>query len=86
MYQGLGPRNINGAWLSSDRPPLQTGIVLIQKFLELRFGSITHYQVIGTISQCIWIPAVWGMCRQFNISSRKIAITFLFLIFNGFFY
>jgi hypothetical protein len=47
-------------WLSSDRPPLQTGYVLAQR----PFGwdeSGLHYQVLGVVLQQLWIVGMWAL-------------------------
>ncbi len=86
LFAGKDPRLIFGDWLSSDRPPLQTGIVLSQRFLGSLFGDKQlHYQLIATIAQCAWIPAVWSLSRNLKLSFFKIAVIFTFLIFSGFF-
>jgi hypothetical protein len=49
-----------GDWLSSDRPPLQIGYVL----LERPFGWDTnglHYQVLGVVLQQLWIVGLWAL-------------------------
>ncbi len=47
-------------WLSSDRPPLQTGYVLAQR----PFGWDTaglQYQVLGVVLQQLWIVGMWAL-------------------------
>lgn len=86
LFHGNDPRLIHGDWLSSDRPPLQTGIILSQRHLGSVFrDAMLHYQLSATILQCIWIPAVWGLCRKIGLFFSNIAIIFMFLIFSGFF-
>jgi len=86
LYKGTDPRQIKEliGMLSSDRPPLQSGMVLVQRPLMF-FNLSLQYQIISTIFQCSWIPAIWALCRAINLSARKIAILFSFLIFSGFF-
>lgn len=83
IYQGDDPRNLLGDWLSSDRPPLQTGIILWQRPIMTLTGL--SYQTLGTIAQCSWIPALWTLCRKIKLSGRQIAVVFTFCIFSGFF-
>ncbi|MDM8553164.1 hypothetical protein QUF75_00320 [Desulfococcaceae bacterium HSG7] len=86
LFAGNDPRLILDSWLSSDRPPLQTSIVLSQRLLGSLFDDKQlHYQTIATISQCAWIPAVWSLSRNLKQSFFKIAVIFTFLIFSGFF-
>jgi hypothetical protein len=54
------PSTFPGDWLSSDRPPLQTGYVLSQRC----FGWDTtglHVQVLGVVLQQLWILGLWGL-------------------------
>ncbi len=83
LYSGADPRKIMGDWLSSDRPPLQAGIILVQRPIMALTGL--SYQVLATIAQCSWVAAVWALCRAMNLSGRRIALVFAFLIFSGFF-
>lgn len=49
-----------GEWLSSDRPPLQVGYVLVER----PFGWDTsglHYQVLGVVLQQLWIVGLWAL-------------------------
>jgi len=86
LFHGNDPRLIHGGWLSSDRPPLQTGMILSQRHLGFIFNdAMLHYQLLATILQCSWIPAVWGLCRKLGLSFFKIAIILMFLVFSGFF-
>ncbi|MDM8553163.1 hypothetical protein QUF75_00315 [Desulfococcaceae bacterium HSG7] len=86
LFAGLDPRILFGDWQSSDRPPLQTGIVLSQRLLGSLFcAPKLHYQIIATIAQCAWIPALWCLCRHLKLTFFKIAAVFMFLIFSGFF-
>lgn len=87
LFHGQDPRPLLNDWLSSDRPPLQTGIFLLQypltKIIKLPTGL--HYQVLGTIAQCSWVAAVWALCRTMQLSGKQIAIVLSFAIFSGFF-
>ncbi len=88
LYNGEDPRPLLGDWQSSDRPPLQAGIFLLQRptaeLTNLRGGL--HYQIIGTIAQCSWVAAVWALCRTIKLAARPIAIIMAFCIFSGFFF
>ena len=61
LSAGQDPRQILGDWLSSDRPPLQTGILLLQHPLTTvtPVPAGLQYQTLGTILQMSWVPAVW---------------------------
>ena len=87
LYVGSDPRHLIGDWLSSDRPPLQSGLMLVQRpFMDLtRLELGLHYQLLATIIQCSWVPAMWALCRTVNLSGQRIALVMGFSIFSGFF-
>jgi hypothetical protein len=43
------------------------------------------YQILSTVVQCIWVVAVWILCRIANISRQSSAMVILLSIFSGFF-
>ncbi len=88
LYRGLklGPVRL-GNFLSSDRPPLQAGLLLMQRPL---MGIIPgfkefQYQVLGTVAQVSWVPAVWTICRLARLPLPRLALVFCFCTFSGFF-
>lgn len=86
LFNGNDPRGFLQGWLGSDRPPLQTGIVLSQRLLGVIFyAPQLHYQIIGTLLQLLWIPAVWSLCSYMRFSFGKTVTVLIFLIFSGFF-
>ncbi|HET8863848.1 MAG TPA: hypothetical protein VFM94_11435 [Solirubrobacterales bacterium] len=85
-----GPPPPFGDWLSSDRPPLQSGYVLAQR----PFGwddSGRHYQVLGVVVQQLWILGMWAVLCAARIRPfvRGLAIFALMVsdiaIVHGFF-
>jgi hypothetical protein len=54
---GTIPSPLHNDWLSSDRPPLQTGLYLL---LTLRDGLLS-YQVVATWLQATFLFGVWGL-------------------------
>ena len=73
-----------GDWLSSDRPPLQAGIFLLERPLRLFGNTGLHYQVLGTALQCFWVCAVWCLLTEFGTRARHIGEVLAFLVFSGF--
>jgi hypothetical protein len=64
-----------GNWHSSDRPPLQTGIVLGQYPL---FGDrAVGYQLLATVAQMAWLPATWVALRARGYGERRIFVVLL---------
>jgi hypothetical protein len=55
-----GPPPPFGDWLSSDRPPLQTGYVLAQRPFGWSNGDL-HYEVIGVVVQQLWVVGIWAL-------------------------
>jgi hypothetical protein len=76
-------------WLSSDRPPLQSGFVLTQRV----FGGepYLHYQILGVVLQQLWIVGLWSLliATRIRAASRALVVIALLLsdvaIVNGFF-
>lgn len=83
-----------GDWLSSDRPPLQAAMVLVQYplwYLLQKSALIPnlldmYYQIFCTLLQCSWIAAAWPLMRKLHIPTRRIIYVLLTLIPSGFFF
>jgi len=95
LFEGIDLKNnFFDAWLSSDRPPLQAGMVLIQCPLWGALGrtaAVPHlldlyYQVLGTLLQCGWVAAAWALMRALHLPCRKILLIIATLAPGGFFY
>jgi hypothetical protein len=86
LYSGLDPRMPHDEWQSSDRPPLQAGIFLLQRPAGSLLGTpaVVQYQALACALQCSWIPAIWMLLRVARMSVRRTATTVAFLIFSGF--
>ena len=57
IWEGNIRRPMIGDWLSSDRPPLQTGVFLL--FYPMMPASTVLYQTVATMLQCFIILATW---------------------------
>lgn len=75
VYQGMVQRPMVGDWLSSDRPPLQTGIYLL--FYGLLPGSGVFYQAVATFLQGLWIPVVLIYLNQFKTNKARVSLVML---------
>jgi hypothetical protein len=80
---GHVPKPLSGDWLSSDRPPLQTGIVLSQ------CGYLWHpqrlqYTVISVILQSLWVFALWLFLAAFDLNARAVGLALTVCILSGF--
>jgi hypothetical protein len=64
-----------GNWLSSDRPPLQTGLVLLQWPLWGYQGEA--YQILSGGLQDAWLPALWVVLRVRGVPVRRLLVVVL---------
>jgi hypothetical protein len=71
-------------WLSSDRPPLQAGIFLLQRPLRVAGNTGLQYQVLGTVLQCVWICGVWTFLRVLGVGRVLAAQGVGLLLFSAF--
>jgi len=74
---------ISGTWLSSDRPPLQTGIVLSQYPFAAHPRQLT-YTVISVFAQSLWIFGLWLLLTACSIRQKLIALVLATCLFSGF--
>jgi len=72
-----------GDWLSSDRPPLQTGIFLLERPMPWIKNVDFEYELLGTVLQCLWIDGVWAFLTALGTEPAKMRRAVLFLIFSG---
>jgi len=70
-----------GQWLFSDRPPLQTGLVLLQWPLWGHPG--TAYQFLSSGLQDAWLPAVWVVLRVRELPVRRVLVVVLAMAATG---
>lgn len=87
LYDGADPRSEGGEWTTSDRPPLQTGIVLLARPLcdAAGIASELQYQVTGTLLQCMWVPVLWAFCSMAGAAGRERGVVFTLAVCSGFF-
>ena len=72
-------------WQSSDRPPLQTGITLLQFPIWDNATRELRYQILGTFLQSMWIAAAWILLRLIGASKRTIVVVLALCLFSQFF-
>jgi hypothetical protein len=86
LHDGKDPRDLFNHWRSSDRPPLQTGLFLMQSWLWERGPEEpwVHYHLVGCAVQCSWVPAVWGLCRLLRLPRRRCGVVVLLVACGGF--
>lgn len=93
LWNGQSPKQMLDDWLSSDRPPLQTGWVLltwpILKPLGIDIDTATT--TAGMCFQLFWVFAAWELARYMGFSraaaygvATAIAFTGIMMIFSVF--
>ncbi len=86
LYLGQDPRHLIGDWLSSDRPPLQTGIQLLIRPLAFAPQYADRvYEPAGAVAQLAWLPAMLLLCARTGFSPRRRALVLALAIFSGYF-
>jgi hypothetical protein len=80
---GKVPKPLLSEWRSSDRPPLQTGIVLSQ-YAYLQHPRKLQYTIISVILQSLWIFALWLFLAAFDLNPKSIALALAVCLFSGF--
>lgn len=75
-----------GGWLSSDRPPLQSGVFLLERPLRALGGNWLHYQLLATALECLWVCGVWCLLRTLGTGEARTRQILAFLIVSGFFF
>jgi hypothetical protein len=85
LYKGLDPREIVSGWHSSDRPPLQAGLTLLQMPFSFLAREPREYALLaGCAFQCAWVPAVWALWRFAKLPRRRAGLALLFVVLTGF--
>lgn len=64
LREGAFRSPMNGDWLSSDRPPLQTGMVLLYGPPFLSGGSVLVYQIVSTLVQGFALTGIYVLVRS----------------------
>jgi hypothetical protein len=82
LHAGQIPHPLLGDWLTSDRPPLQTGIVLSQYVFMGR--KVWAYTVLSVILQSLWILGAWSILQSFRVDRRAMAMALGVATFSGF--
>ena len=73
---------MEGQWLFSDRPPLETGFALLQWPL---WGVHTQlgYQLLATGLQVSWLPALWTVLRVRGLGAGRVTTVVLMTAATG---
>ncbi|HVU23536.1 MAG TPA: hypothetical protein VHE13_05370 [Opitutus sp.] len=86
LLDGVSPRHLSGDWLSSDRPPLQTGWILllgpILRGSDYGFDSLS--QAMGIVLQLLWLPALARFFQLLGLGLRRALLLCGLVALNGF--
>lgn len=86
FYQrGTPPAIMDHGYRSSDRPPLQSGIVLALRPWQISYDTWS-YQILGLFCQLGWIPALYALTRTIGLQRRQLVAVFIASICSGFFF
>lgn len=83
LYEGKIPKPLIGNWLSSDRPPLQSGIALTQYPL-FHGNRDLSYQLLGVILQLTALVALWAYLQAAGVNRKVMALALVTAFFSGF--
>jgi hypothetical protein len=83
IIAGHIPRPLFADWLSSDRPPLQAG-VLLYSYPLLPGSRELRYQILSAVLQCLAAAGLWMFLRACKCSDSIITIVLLVMLFSGF--
>jgi hypothetical protein len=81
--ESLRPPLLSG-WQTSDRPPLQAGLVLMQYPVWRVITPDLVYQLISIFLQCCWLASVWVLLRSAGLSYRRMLPVLALCLFSGF--
>jgi hypothetical protein len=85
LYEGTPLRPaIFSDWQSSDRPPLQSGIALMERPFWPGPSSDLEYTLVSIFLQSTWVIAVWVLLRRIGFQIRSIVPVAGFCAFSGF--
>ena len=85
LLNDQSPKALIGDWLSSDRPPLATGwILLFQQPLQLVGVSRANAFFVGAFTfQMTWVAGVWAVLRACRLSRSASTIAIVFTAFTS---
>lgn len=72
LQAGQDPRTAVDGWLSSDRPPLQSGLLLLVHAIAGWAGPSAGVQAFATsvVAQLAWVPPAYALCRAVGLGRR----------------
>ena len=87
LYHGHSPKHLSPDWLSSDRPPLQSGWLLLTwpATALLGFGATTASGTAAMWLQLLWVAGAYGLLRALGLAPRRACAWTAVLALSGFF-
>jgi hypothetical protein len=85
LMAGVSPTPISGEWLSSDRPPLQSGLELSLRPWHVRDQPAVNYHFDAILMQMTWLPALFALGRVLRFDHSTLRIMVLVCATSGFF-
>ena len=82
-FHGHIPRFIYGDWLSSDRPPLQSGLAL-WNYAWTHGNRDLQYQLLGVIFQVVCLAGLLAYLEAAQVSRKATAVILAATIFSSF--
>lgn len=87
LFHGEPLRQADADWLSSDRPPLQSGWLLLTwpVTAALGFEERTASGVAGVWLQSLWVLGAYGLLRSLGLARARAAAWLAVMALSGFF-
>lgn len=80
-------KDLIGDWHGSDRPPLQSGVVLGESPLTtIPYVGYNGYQLLSSLLQCLWVSALWVFGRCLKLKASQLALLIGLCAATGFFF
>ena len=83
VFSGNVPKPLHADWLSSDRPPLQTGNIL-SAYAWTSGDRVFVYLVLSVILQCSFLAPLWSFLTVCEVGRRPLVLAVTTCLFSGF--
>jgi hypothetical protein len=82
---GISPKNLYDTWLSSDRPPLQVGLIVLNAPIARAIGAplLIAVHAAGVWFQLLWVPATWALLRRLGFGVPQAAVLVVVTAITG---
>jgi hypothetical protein len=84
LQAGESTSLITGDWNGSDRPPLQSGLILMTRALGGGlFGATVSGLGASIAAQFLWIPGLYAALRAWGVARGRIVLPIVFVAVTG---